>query len=544
MADSTITNLTSVGTSQDTDVFPMDQGGVTYKVSKSTLLAAITTAYQAADALLTPLSYLDTDGTLAANSNSKIATQRATKTYVDTAVTNMVTTTGTQTLTNKTINASSNTISNITLAMLATNVADTDGTLAANSDTRVATQRATKTYVDAQTTAAASETTAGKAELATQGETNAGTDDLRIVTPLKLATRQGVKHTTQSTERTFADFDSNQNLTCGTDAPNQYINATSVQTTTANRVWTIIPSAAIHINNNFNLFIPAGRIGTGFTWKVQLSGTDILVLTEGSMVPTMYQFIYNGSSYRVLKNSQWLMNGTNQNDNCTIRTLGGSWDFDVQGGAIGTITIPSQFPKGAVLLTDQAYIHCTEAVAGGAGATISWGITGTNDLFDSPRAYNSYLYAGSNRVKKGQKYGVVTGNTPTSNTQYTKITTATLTNAAAATTTVTLTNGMIATGSRVQVTVGNYSGTIGADGWPFVVESNASAGQVVITIVNIHTANALNGTLELFVTVEDPFQTENVNNVTAATAITMTIAGNTLTDGKATVYVPYMIQDV
>lgn len=38
---------------------------------------------------------------------------------------------------------------------------------------------------------AASETTAGKAELATQSETDTGTDDERIVTPLKLATWSG-----------------------------------------------------------------------------------------------------------------------------------------------------------------------------------------------------------------------------------------------------------------------------------------------------------------------------------------------------------------
>ena len=37
----------------------------------------------------------------------------------------------------------------------------------------------------------ASETTSGTAELATQAETDAGTDDLRIVTPLKLATWSG-----------------------------------------------------------------------------------------------------------------------------------------------------------------------------------------------------------------------------------------------------------------------------------------------------------------------------------------------------------------
>jgi hypothetical protein len=39
--------------------------------------------------------------------------------------------------------------------------------------------------------AAASETVSGIAELATQAETDAGTDDLRIVTPLKLATYSG-----------------------------------------------------------------------------------------------------------------------------------------------------------------------------------------------------------------------------------------------------------------------------------------------------------------------------------------------------------------
>jgi hypothetical protein len=40
--------------------------------------------------------------------------------------------------------------------------------------------------------AASSETTAGVAELATQAETNTGTDDLRIVTPLKLASYSGL----------------------------------------------------------------------------------------------------------------------------------------------------------------------------------------------------------------------------------------------------------------------------------------------------------------------------------------------------------------
>ncbi|MHC2578237.1 hypothetical protein ACVI1J_009672 [Bradyrhizobium diazoefficiens] len=55
----------------------------------------------------------------------------------------------TQTLISKSIDAANNTISNLTLTMFAGGVVDTDGTLAANSDARVATQKAVKTYIDA-----------------------------------------------------------------------------------------------------------------------------------------------------------------------------------------------------------------------------------------------------------------------------------------------------------------------------------------------------------------------------------------------------------
>jgi hypothetical protein len=56
---------------------------------------------------------------------------------------------GAETLTNKAINASNNTITNLTTAMFAANVVDTDTTLAANSDARIASQKAVKAYADA-----------------------------------------------------------------------------------------------------------------------------------------------------------------------------------------------------------------------------------------------------------------------------------------------------------------------------------------------------------------------------------------------------------
>lgn len=46
---------------------------------------------------------------------------------------------------------------------------------------------------DGSSAPAASETTAGVAEIATQGEADAGTDDARFITPLKLATHSGRK---------------------------------------------------------------------------------------------------------------------------------------------------------------------------------------------------------------------------------------------------------------------------------------------------------------------------------------------------------------
>jgi hypothetical protein len=56
---------------------------------------------------------------------------------------------------------------------------------------------------DGSSAPAASETTSGIAELATQAETDAGADDLRMVTPLKLANWPGRKRKTIAA--TFGD---------------------------------------------------------------------------------------------------------------------------------------------------------------------------------------------------------------------------------------------------------------------------------------------------------------------------------------------------
>ena len=84
----------------------------------------------------------DTDGTLAANSDSKIATQKATKTYADSKVEDAIND-GT---TDKA--PSENAVFDALALKIPTSYLDTDGTLAANSDSKIASQKATKTYVD------------------------------------------------------------------------------------------------------------------------------------------------------------------------------------------------------------------------------------------------------------------------------------------------------------------------------------------------------------------------------------------------------------
>lgn len=85
-----------------------------------------------------PLSYLDTDGTLAANSDVKVASQKAVKTYVDAGLA-----------------AKQN-----SLGFTAEDVAnkDVDPTLAASSDDLYPTQNAVKSYVDTGLVAKANET--------------------------------------------------------------------------------------------------------------------------------------------------------------------------------------------------------------------------------------------------------------------------------------------------------------------------------------------------------------------------------------------------
>lgn len=98
---------------------------------------------------------IDTDGTLAANSDARVATQKATKTYADTKIPlTYMDTDGTLAGNSDTKIASQKATKTYADLKIPLTYMDTDGTLAGNSDTKIASQKAVKTFVAASVAAA------------------------------------------------------------------------------------------------------------------------------------------------------------------------------------------------------------------------------------------------------------------------------------------------------------------------------------------------------------------------------------------------------
>jgi hypothetical protein len=101
------------------------------------------------DSTTASMSFVVDEDNMSSDSATKVPTQQSVKAYVDTEVTNMVTTTGSQTLTNKSIDLDNNTITNIEVDNLKSGVLDTDLNSVSSSDDTLASAKAIKSYVDA-----------------------------------------------------------------------------------------------------------------------------------------------------------------------------------------------------------------------------------------------------------------------------------------------------------------------------------------------------------------------------------------------------------
>lgn len=90
--------------------------------------------------------------------------------------------------------------------------------------------------------------------------------------------------------------------------------------------------------------------------------------------------------------------------------------------------------------------------------------------------------------------GTASAGAVTMNSLNGQVTTESLTTAAGAEYTLTITNSLATANSVVIASVGNGTSSAGTPGIGGV---SASAGSIVITVTNLHSANAFNGTLKI-----------------------------------------------
>lgn len=120
-------------------VWPWTENEIAYFDSTSSIASLAVATYPS----LAELAYVKwVTSAIQTQLNAKLASS-FTKAELDTAISD-----GNAVYVGDAINASTNAISNITVAMFAANIADTDVTLAANSNSRFATQAAVKAYAD------------------------------------------------------------------------------------------------------------------------------------------------------------------------------------------------------------------------------------------------------------------------------------------------------------------------------------------------------------------------------------------------------------
>jgi len=249
-----------------------------------------------------PLAYKSTDGTLATNTNSLIPTEKAVKTYADTKIPN--------------------------------SKISTDGTLATNTNSLIPTEKAIKTYADALSFAGvpdASEATKGKAEIATQGETNTGTNDTCFITPLKLATSTKIPAGVQTAlnakiATSYIDTDG----TLATNTNSKIATQQATKTYVDTHVATAVTICKVGVSSHDVSITGAQTIAHG------LGKTPKLIRITSSMIVNTYMCwcsgSYNGTSaaYLYYYGSDGATNGTG---NTLILTMSG-----FAGGAFAQAT--------------------------------------------------------------------------------------------------------------------------------------------------------------------------------------------------------------
>lgn len=147
------------------------------------------------------------------------------------------------------------------------------------------------------------------------------------------------------------------------------------------------------------------------------------------------------------------------------------------------------------LTANPTHVNKIAAAGAATGSAPSISVGGASSDTNSSL---SVAGKGTGIVVLGQTICTITGTTPqTCNGQRGIVTTGTLTTAAATDATFTINNSSVATTSLVHCNVQAYSGTLVTNGYPIITTCVPGSGSIAVHITNTHSANALNGTVQI-----------------------------------------------
>lgn len=193
-------------------------------------------------------------------------------------------------------------------------------------------------------------------------------------------------------------IDSNHSFVAGVDAATLYVAGNSI---TSTRVWDF--AADFNYDTRFTIYIPNRfTIGAGSSLTIEGDGTTLKVLGPGTYFSTKFNLYYADGDWRISEEPSYVptsVAGTTTQQ--FVRWTSATYNFGASGGSIGTITLSTVIPEGAILLRNQSIIETVTPVTSAGSAEISWGYTGVAAGFDAAKAYSSAPYTTTNLVAGG-----------------------------------------------------------------------------------------------------------------------------------------------
>ncbi len=191
--------------------------------------------------------------------------------------------------------------------------------------------------------------------------------------------------------------DMNQDVTLDADLADK-IQVFDVGDVTDDRVVDLIPRAGKQ--SSFKLVLLGGKVDSGFTWSVEHSGSPLVTLEAGTILPTIYDFLWTDAGYKVERRFIEVNGGHTQNFNKNVMLMPVEYDFAVHGGAQGTINLGKFFPHGSIILADQAFVEVETVFASAGAAEVSWGLDSSGvDALSQAEPIANAPYDGADKVE-------------------------------------------------------------------------------------------------------------------------------------------------